>query len=155
MLLGDPPPDVDISGITGLPNAVAEANEVWIESMRPLRGEEVLARFRSVAARRLEALDAMTQADFDAPSWTPAGPDETYGRFMRIRHYDCFLHEADIREALGRPGPRRRRPGRGRPVEPASGLGYIVGKKARMPSGASVRIHVTGVGGRHLPRRGR
>ena len=29
-------------------------------------------------------------------------------------------------------------------LEPVSGLGYIVGKKARMPSGASVRIHVTG-----------
>ena len=39
----------------------------------------------------------MTQADFDAPSWTPAGRDETYGRFMRIRHYDCFMHEHDIR----------------------------------------------------------
>ena len=43
----------------------------------------------------------MTQADFDAPSWTPAGRDETYGRFMRIRHYDCFMHEHDIRYALG------------------------------------------------------
>jgi len=144
MLLGDPPPDADISGITGLANPVAEANEVWVESMRPLRGEDVLARFRSVAARRLEALDAMTQADFDAPSWTPAGPDETYGRFMRIRHYDCFLHEADMREALDRPDRVDADQVAAALLEPVSGLGYIVGKKAKVPSGSSVRIHVTG-----------
>ena len=61
------------------------ADEVWVESLRACRGRRLLERFRYITARRLEALDAMTQADFDAPSWTPAGPDETYGRFMRIR----------------------------------------------------------------------
>ena len=115
----------------------------------------MLARFRSVAARRLEALDAMTQADFDAPSWTPAGPDETYGRFMRIRHYDCFLHEADMREALGLPDRVDADQVAAALLEPASGLGYIVGKKARMPSGASVQDPRHRRRGRHLPRPGR
>ena len=35
--------------------------------------------------------------------FTPAGQD-TYGRFMRIRVFDCWLHEQDIRDAVGRPG---------------------------------------------------
>ena len=34
---------------------------------------------------------------------TPAGPD-TYGRFMRVRIFDCWMHEQDIRRAVGRPG---------------------------------------------------
>ena len=33
-------------------------------------------------------------------SFTPAGKD-TYGRFMQIRVFDCWLHEQDIRDALG------------------------------------------------------
>ena len=44
----------------------------------------------------------------DAEAWaaegfTPAGTD-TYGRFMRIRIFDTWLHEQDIRDAMDRPG---------------------------------------------------
>ena len=103
MLSGEPPPTVDISHLEHMKNPIAEANEVWVESMRSLGRRRDAARFDEVTGRRLAALDAMTQADFDAPSWTPAGRDETYGRFMRIRHYDCFMHEHDMRYALGLP----------------------------------------------------
>jgi uncharacterized protein (TIGR03083 family) len=144
MLAGEPAPSVDISRLDHMRNPIAEANEVWVESMRPLGGAEMLARFDAVVGRRLDALDGMSQSDFDAPSWTPAGRDETYGRFMRIRHYDCFMHEHDIRYALG--GPPRADPDDLRSVldEVATGLGYIVGRKAAMPEGSRVRIDLTG-----------
>ena len=106
-LTGEPAPEVDVSHLTHLRNPIATLNEMWVESMRSLPGPEVLDRFRDVTDRRLEALAAMTQADFDAPSWTPAGPDETYGRFMRIRHYDSYVHEQDAREALRAPSATR------------------------------------------------
>jgi uncharacterized protein (TIGR03083 family) len=144
LLLDEPAPQVETSHLTHLANPVAVTNETWVESMRPLSGAEVLARFRDVAARRLEALDATTQADFDAPSWTPAGPDETYGRFMRIRHYDCFLHELDIREGAGAPDRTDSDHVGAALLEPAASLGYIVGKKAGIPSGSRVRIRLTG-----------
>ena len=144
MLDGVPTPEVDVSHLTHLRNDVASMGEVWVESMRPLPGLEVLERFVAITAARLAALRAMTQADFDAPSWTPAGPDETYGRFMRIRHYDTFLHEHDVRAALGLAD--RDEPGAVRfaldETEPA--LGYIVGRKAGMPPGSRVRIDLTG-----------
>jgi len=144
MLAGVPAPSVDTSHLDHMRNAVAEANEVWVESMRSLRSAEVLARFEEITDRRLAELDAMAQSDFDAPSWTPAGRDETYGRFMRIRHYDCFMHEHDIRFALG--APPREDPDDLRSVldEVATGLGYIVGRKAEMPDGSGVRIDLTG-----------
>jgi len=117
---------------------------VWVESMRALSGPEVLARFADATGRRLDALSEMTQAEFDAPSWTPAGPDETYGRFMRIRHYDSFLHEHDAREAVGAPD-------RPDPLavascldEVATALGFIVGRKAGIPTGHRVTIELTG-----------
>ena len=106
MLLGEPAPDVDLSHLTHMRNPIAEANEVWVEANRGPSGPEMVARIDDVTSRRLAELDAMDQAGFDAPSWTPAGRDETYGRFMRIRHFDCYLHEQDIRLALGIVGPR-------------------------------------------------
>ena len=144
MLLGDPAPTVDVSHLTHLRNDIAKANEAWVESRRAQSGTDVLAWFREVTDRRLVALEAMDQAAFDAASWTPAGPDETYGRFMRIRHYDCFLHEADMRAALGAPDRDDPRHVASAITEPETGLGYIVGRRAKLPAGTTVRIAVTG-----------
>jgi uncharacterized protein (TIGR03083 family) len=144
MLLGEPVPSVDVSHLGHMQNPIAEANEVWVESMRALGGRQMLERFDDVTCRRLAALDAMSQADFDAPSWTPAGRDETYGRFMRIRHYDCFMHEHDIRFALGVAPRADVGDLRVALDEVSTGLGYIVGRKAGLVDGSRVRIDVTG-----------
>jgi uncharacterized protein (TIGR03083 family) len=144
MLSGVPTPQADISRLDHLRNAIAEGNELWVESMRSLTGAEVLARFGEITGRRLVDLDAMTQDDFDAPSWTPAGRDETYGRFMRIRHYDCYLHEHDIRDALGVASRNDIDDLRSALDEVSTGIGYIVGRRASMPEGTRVRINLTG-----------
>lgn len=143
MLAGVPSPEVEIAEFGHVRNDIAKANEAWVESMRTLDGHEVLERFRAVTDRRLHELATMTQDDFDRPSWTPAGPDETYGRFMRIRHFDCYLHEHDIRAAVGaddRPDPVHLTSAL---TEPESGLGYIVGRRAGLPAGTTVSICLT------------
>ena len=134
MLAGEPAPVVEVSHLGHMKNAVAEGNELWVESMRSLGGAELLDRFEGITSRRLAALDLMTQADFDAPSWTPAGRDETYGRFMRIRHYDCFMHEHDIRDALGMPVETR---GARSGIRPRRG-GYRA-RLHRWPAGVDAR----------------
>ncbi len=144
MLCGESPPDVDVSHLSHMRNPIAEANEIWVESMRLLSGPEMLARFDDVTGRRMAALDAMTQEDFDAPSWTPAGHNETYGRFMRIRHYDCFMHEHDIRSAVAAPPRNADADLRSALAEVSTGLGYIVGRRAGLPEGTSVRIDLSG-----------
>ena len=148
MLLGEPAPDVDISKLTHMRNPIAEANEVWVEANRGLTGGQMVARLDDVTTRRLAELEAMDQAAFDAPSWTPAGKDETYGRFMRIRHFDCYLHEQDVRLALGMPARETVEDVASSLDEVATGLGYIVGRKAGMPDGSRVRIDLTGPGAR-------
>ncbi len=143
-LLGEPTPAVDVSHLTHMRNPIAEMNEVWVEALRGATGPEMLARLSEVTSRRLALLDAMTQEEFDAPSWTPAGKDETYGRFMRIRHYDCYLHEQDIRLALGLPARVTPADLASALDEVATGLGYIVGRRAALPEGSRVRIDLTG-----------
>jgi uncharacterized protein (TIGR03083 family) len=143
MLLGRPDEADDVSGRDHVRNQIGEFNEVavWVRRDRP--GAEILAELEQVATERTAALDEMTQADFDAESFTPAGQD-TYGRFMQIRVFDCWIHEQDAREALGMPGHAA-----GRAVdvaldEHATALGFVVGKKAGAADGQSVRLRLTG-----------
>ncbi|MEI2696799.1 MAG: maleylpyruvate isomerase family mycothiol-dependent enzyme [Microthrixaceae bacterium] len=141
MIEGDPAPTIDVSHLGHIRNDFAAAVEVWVEDQRHLSGEAVLDGFRDVVARRRAALAAMTQADFDAPSWTPVGRDETYGRFMRIRHFDIYLHELDIRDDArnrrqGRYGSDGHGSARGRQCpglhrQPASSAGGRVGRPDR------------------------
>ena len=144
MLAGEAPPAIAVADAPYLKNDLGRANEVWVEANRGRTGADVLAHFDDVVGRRLGSLGAMTQAEFDEPSWTPVGREETYGRFMRIRHYDCFLHEHDIRQALGIPDRDEPSHVRSALEETAAAIGYIVGRKAAMPAGSRVRIELTG-----------
>ena len=144
-LAGDPAPagDEELAGRPHIRNDIGALNERWVESYRTCSPEEVLADFRRVTGTRAGALRAMSQVDFDADSWTPAGPG-TYGRFMQIRVFDCWMHEQDIRSALGRPGHDSGACAEASLDEVVRALGYIVGKKAGAPEGAVVTIDLQG-----------
>lgn len=124
-------------------NDIGAFNERWVDALRTEAPAAVLERFRAVTAERTEALRAMGQDDFDAPAWTPAG-QATYGRFMQIRLFDCWLHEQDIRDAVDRPGHDGGPCAEGSIDEVARALGFIVGKRAGAPSGSRVTFELTG-----------
>ena len=151
MLAGDEMPTVatDVMALSHVRNDIAAANEVWVESLRGTDPAAVLDRFRSVTSRRAAALSAMTQDDFDAPSWTPVGKS-TYGRFMQIRLFDCWLHEQDIRDAVDRPGHENGAAAEASVDEIERALGFVVGKRAAAPDGAAVTIELTGPVTRHI-----
>ncbi len=131
MLLGEENPRVEIADLDHVRNPVAEMNERWVESLRSVPPTEMRAKLHAATSSRLAALETMTQEDFDAPSWTPVGRDETYGRFMRIRHYDCTMHEYDIRATVDASAPLEADRVHSCLAEVESGLGYIVGRRGR------------------------
>ena len=144
MLAGVPAPEVEVDpAATHVRNDIGRFNELWVRALAEEQPEEVLRRLRSVTEERLLALRAMGEAEWNAEGFTPAGTD-TYGRFMRIRVFDCWMHEQDIRAAVGRPGHDA-----GTVVELvldelATAVPYLVGKKAGTPSGSRVVIDLTG-----------
>jgi uncharacterized protein (TIGR03083 family) len=144
MLLGEEVPTMELPELEHVRNPVAEVNEHWVESMRGFSPSDMRSRLHSVTSRRMEALEAMSQADFDAPSWTPVGNDETYGRFMRIRHFDCTMHEHDVRAGVGKPAHLEADALGSCLEEVETGLGYIVGRRAGLPDGSRVRIDLSG-----------
>ncbi|MDN3351983.1 maleylpyruvate isomerase family mycothiol-dependent enzyme [Actinomadura sp. DC4] len=145
MLAGDAAPEtgVDVKTLPHVRNDIGAFNEQWVQALREEPPAEVLRRFREVIARRTEQLEELPQSDFDAPSWTPAG-QATYARFMRIRLYDCWMHEQDVRVALAVPGNEVGTAAEGALGEVTRALGYIVGKLAGAPDGVVVRFELTG-----------
>lgn len=135
--------DVDVRALPHVHNDIGAANEIWVRALRAERPERLLERFREITAVRGKHLEGLSSGEFDAPSWTPAG-HRTYGRFMRIRVFDCWMHEQDIRDALGLPGHEDGPCAESALAEVTEALGYLVGKKAGAPDGSSVTIEVTG-----------
>jgi len=151
MLLGVNLPALQISETSHphVRNDIGGFNEAWVEALSSERPADLLARFRDDVAKRKEALAAMTDEEWDKVGLTPAGPD-TYGRFMRIRVFDQWLHELDLRDALGEPGGDAGPAAEVGLDEMAGAMGYVVGKKAGAPAGARVRLALTGEAGRDI-----
>lgn len=148
MLQGEPTPesDLDVTTLEHVRNPIGEMNECWIRHLAGATGADVLDRYRRVTAGRRDALTAMSDADWNAPGFTPAGQD-SYGRFMRIRIFDCWMHEQDVRAAVGKPASEAELGGPAAAQaldEMTTSMGFVVGKRGGAPEGARVAIELTG-----------
>jgi uncharacterized protein (TIGR03083 family) len=144
--VASPELDVDVSTFSHVRNGIGELNECWVQHFRGETGDDVLTRFRDVTAKRKVMLTDMTEEIWNGVTATPAGPD-TYGRFMRVRTFDCWMHQQDVRHALSRPpsdadldGPASRLA----LDEIAASMGFVVGKLGKAPDGARVAFELTG-----------
>lgn len=149
-LLGEKPPardrsqpDIDVHSLPHVRNETAVFNEIWIQRLRPLTGSALLQRFRDVTERRRKALAAMDETQWQAQTQSPIGP-VSYGRFMRVRLFDCWMHELDIADALGvrvdEGGPR----GELAFQEFAQTVPRVIAKVGKAPEGSRIAFELTG-----------
>ncbi len=141
-----PEADVDVSTLKHVRNAIGVMNEAWIRKLRGLSPAELRQLYRTVTAQRRDELSGLPVEQWNDITATPAGPD-TYGRFMRVRVFDCWMHELDIRDAVARPAGSEELVGRVSALaldEMAASMGFVVGKLGGAPDGARVRIELTG-----------
>lgn len=147
-LLGRPAPEHSPSGdLAHVRNPIGHNNEVHVDFRRSRTGAEVLDEFREVIAERLAALRSWTKEDFDQESWTPLGPG-TVRDFLGIRLFDAWVHEQDIRRAVGRPGDLEGPVAEHAFARIASAVPFVVGKKVGAPDGTMVVFEITGPAGR-------
>jgi uncharacterized protein (TIGR03083 family) len=139
-----PNADIDVSTLKHVRNDVGVMNERWVRKLRGVSPTELLDRFRATTAKRREELTALGDAEWNQITATPAGPD-TYGRFMRVRDFDCWMHLHDIRDALDEPADNPAGPAARLALdEMASSMGFVVGKLGGAPDGSRVAIELTG-----------
>ena len=148
MLLGKPTPEVgvDLSERQHVRNDIGAMNEAWVQHLSGESGAGLLQLFRTITGKRRAALTAMPDDEWVAVGFTPAGPD-SYGRFMRIRTFDCWLHEQDIRQALDLPASDSELVGPAARMaldEMAGSMGFVVGKLGGAPAGSRVALELTG-----------
>jgi uncharacterized protein (TIGR03083 family) len=139
-----PEADVDLSTLEHVRNDIGVLNECWVRKLRGLSSDELLDLYRSITSERRAALTGMPDDVWNEITATPAGPD-TYGRFMRVRTFDCWMHEHDIRDALDRPADDPAgETSRLALDEMAASMGFVVGKLGGAPEGSRVAIELTG-----------
>lgn len=150
MLLGiEPDVTVDVTAMEHVHNPIGAMNENWIASYDRASPDDMLAAFRRFTGERATLLESMGDEEWNTESFTPAGPD-VYSRFMRIRVFDCWTHEQDIRAALRLPGHESGPAVVATIDEMATAMGFVVGKRAGAPAGASVTFDLTGASGRQI-----
>ncbi|CAN5360493.1 maleylpyruvate isomerase family mycothiol-dependent enzyme [soil metagenome] len=148
MLLGQPIPeaDVDLEALEHVHNGIGQLNECWVRYLRGETPDEMRRRMGDITAQRTTMLTNMAEDAWNAVTATPAGPD-SYGRFMRVRIFDCWMHEHDIRDALGVPASDDELAGIAAQRaldELAASMGFVVGKLGKAPEGARVALELTG-----------
>jgi uncharacterized protein (TIGR03083 family) len=144
--ISTPEADIDVAALAHVRNDVGVANECWVRHLTTESGADLHQRFRTLIADRRKRLSDMAIDDWNAPTLTPVGPD-SYGRFMRVRVFDCWMHEHDIRDALDKPASEAELTGPAARLtldEMATTMSFVVGKLGKAPDGSRVAIELTG-----------
>ncbi|MFD3705591.1 maleylpyruvate isomerase family mycothiol-dependent enzyme [Nocardia sp. NPDC058658] len=149
-LLGETPPPhdplrpkTDVRTLPHVRNEVAVLNEIWVDRLRPLSGKRLLALFDETTERRRAALAAMDDDAWQASTVSPVG-QVPYGRFMRVRLFDCWMHELDLADGIGRSVSEGGARAEAAFTELTLGLGRAVVKGAKAPDGSLITLELTG-----------
>jgi uncharacterized protein (TIGR03083 family) len=148
VILGRPEPEVAPPGGEHVKNETGRSNEVWVEAYRDRPGDAVLEEFRAVTGARLAALRA-PDMDFGANSWTPIGPGEVRD-LLGFRTFDSWMHEQDMRRAVGKPGGWDGEAARASLARMADVMPMVVGKKVKPADGTVVVFELVGPAAREI-----
>ncbi len=149
-ILGNPVPDHTPSETAHVKSEGGLSNEVLVDYRRSWTSQQVLDEFRELTDQRVAALRALGDDDFAAETQTPLGLAPV-SEFISIRIMDAWVHEQDMRRALGRPGELEG-------ATAAHSLGRIIrampfvsARRAQAPDGSTIVFDVTGPAGRVFP----
>ena len=146
-ILGYPGPDHAPTDTAHIKNDVGQSNEVVVDYRRSWPGQKVLDEFRELTGQRLELLKGLTDEQFAAETQTPIGPG-TVTEFVRIRIFDAWVHQQDMRRALNMPGELEGAVAIHSVGRIARALPFIVARKAQAPDGVTAVFDITGPAGR-------
>jgi len=139
---GEAVPDIDVSGRAHVRSGLGAVVEKYLESRRSRSLEELLEELDSLSTARIAHLESETTSAED-PALGPLGPTNLLG-LMQSRVFDLWVHEQDIRGAIGRPG-NLDSPGAALTVQILfAALPRTVARTAEVPPGEAVILDLTG-----------
>ena len=130
-------------------NPIGQFNEAEVEARRSRSGAEVLAEWNDLVELRVSTLRTADEAYFAKAMATPTGPG-TMADFLHIRVLDCWIHEQDMRRAVGKPGHLAGPAAEHTVDRLLRTIPIVVGKRAATPEGGAVVVDITGDVSRHV-----
>ncbi|WP_309650485.1 maleylpyruvate isomerase family mycothiol-dependent enzyme [Nocardioides sp.] len=134
--VGEPP---HVTGFLGL------YTEIGVVNRRDAAPDAIITEIRQAATTRHTLLLA------DPPTDASAKPDVVFGGvpwtwevLLRNRPLDVWMHEQDVRRAVGRPGGLDTAPAKHTADYLAESLGFVLGKKVGAAPGTSLVLEMAG-----------
>jgi len=117
--------------------------EVGVDERRGRAQADVQAELEALIDPRLDQLVEGPQKA-DALVTGPTGSNVPIERLLRMRTFDLWVHEQDIRETIDQPGHLASAGAQVSANTLVGSLPYVWGKKVAAPAGSSLEIAVTG-----------
>jgi len=146
MLIGefDPPHEPDWTALPHVVSDFGKITEVPVDLRRSWAREAVLIELADRIARRTAELESGPRdANIEVMGPLGAAP---LGRVLRMRSLDTWVHEQDIRDALGRPGHLDTLGAQATAAQLLPGLGKVWAKLAGAQPGQVLDVRLTGPG---------
>jgi uncharacterized protein (TIGR03083 family) len=145
LLAGGPDEAADIGEPAHVTGPMGQFTEIGVVTRRDREPASIIEEIRTTTARRRAALDAVPPEDATAPA------DGIFGligwntrTLLRNRPLDVWMHEQDIRRAVGRPGGLDS-PGAQHTADYlVEAFGFVVGKRVAPPAATTALLAVEG-----------
>ncbi len=150
-LAGNPQEEVRVPELAHVTSPMGAYTERGPVARRDWATDAIVDELETSAAIRLAALraDPPTDGSVRAPV-TPGDIGWTWETLLSNRPLDVWMHEQDVRRAVGRPGGLDSAAARHTVGVFARGFGYVVGKRVAPAAGTTVLLDVTGAHPLHL-----
>ncbi len=141
----DPAHEPDWASLPHARDGFGRITEVPVDLRRSRTRDEVLAEFDETVADREVSLRALRAGD-PGPVLSPLGTMMPLDELIAMRVFDTWVHEQDIRVAVGDPGNLGTAPAHMAAGRMRRALGFVWAKKVDAPIGATLEVSVTGPG---------
>ena len=145
LLAGTPHQDVAVGEPTHVRNSMGAFTEQGVVARRGRTADDLINEIREAATARHTALLADPPTDPDAPAPGVFGAiGWSTGTLLRNRPLDIWMHEQDIRRAVGLPGGLESPAAAHAADYLTESLAFVVAKRAGAPAGTTVLLDVDG-----------
>jgi uncharacterized protein (TIGR03083 family) len=145
ILAGNPEETAEVGEPAHVTGLMGLYTEIGVVNRRDASADAIINELREAVTKRHTALLADPPTDGDGnPQPIFAGVPWTWRRLLRNRPLDVWMHEQDVRRAVGRPGNLDTAPARHTAEYLAESLGYVLGKKVGAPVGTSLVLDMEG-----------
>ena len=143
-LLGHSVPSITLSNedLTHTKNELGIENQIDVVLRRLTPTKELIEEYKFLTSERLDILD---QSDsFTRKRKAPDGRTVNERELISIRILDCWVHEQDIRRAIGRPGNLSGSTATHVFSRLNKTLPFILGKKVKLKNGCTAQFVIQG-----------